>query len=241
MSTANVFSHPGTNRLLSALPRQELEWLTELLEPVTLGFKQRLYESNRPIEQVYFPLTSVNSLLVEMQDGRSVEVGTVGNEGMVGLPVFLGAASTSGYAIAQIPGAALRMPAATFVRRVLSGDGALYHALQRYTQALFVQTAQGAACNRLHTQEQRFCRWMLMTHDRVGSDSFPLTHEFTAQMLGVRRATVSEVAAAVQAAGLVSYQRGTMTIRDRAGLEAASCECYAVIRAEYDRTPGEPV
>jgi CRP-like cAMP-binding protein len=238
MSAANSFSHLGTNRLLAALPPEELAWLAGLLEPVALGFKQVLYESNQPIGHVYFPLTAVCSLLVEMQDGRTVEVGTVGNEGLVGLPVFLGATSTSGYAIAQIPGAALRMPAATFVSQVLGGDGALYHALQRYTQALFVQTAQGAACNRLHTQEQRFCRWILMTHDRVGSESFPLTHEFIAQMLGVRRATVSEVAAAIQAAGLIHYHRGTMTVRDRAGLEAASCECYAVIRAEHDRVAG---
>lgn len=238
MSTANTFSRPGTNRLLTALPPGELQWLMGLLEPVSLAFKQSLYESNQPISHVYFPLTSVNSLLVEMQDGGVVEVGTVGNEGMVGLPVFLGATSTPGRALVQIPGRALRMPATIFTDVTLRADGALYHVLQRYTQALFVQTAQGAACNRLHTQEQRFCRWILMTHDRVGRDSFPLTHEFIAQMLGVRRATVSEAAAAMQTAGCIHYHHGTMTIRDRTGLEAASCECYRVIRAEFDRVIG---
>lgn len=238
MSTTDAFSRPDANRLLAALPPAEAARLAGLLEPVALEFKHLLYEPGQPIAHVYFPLTAVCSLLVEMQDGRAVEVGTVGNEGMAGLPVFLGATSTPGRAIVQIPGAALRMPAAALVDTALRGDGALYQALQRYTQALFVQTAQGAACNRLHTQEQRFCRWMLMTHDRVGGDSFPLTHEFIAQMLGVRRATVSEVAAAVQAVGLIRYHRGAMTIRDRAGLEAASCECYAVIRAELDRVVG---
>ncbi|GAB4201252.1 MAG: Crp/Fnr family transcriptional regulator [Roseiflexaceae bacterium] len=238
MSNLHAYRQLGTNRLLAALPPSEAEWITRLLEPVTLAFKQVLYEPGQPIAAVYFPLTCVVSLLVEMHDGRAVEVGTVGKEGMAGLPVFLGVPSTPGRALVQIPGLALRMPAETLVEQVLRGDGALYHLLQRYTQALFVQTAQGAACNRLHTQEQRFCRWMLLTHDRVGSDQFPLTHEFIAQMLGVRRATVSEVAAAVQASGLIHYHRGTMNILDRAGLEAASCECYAVIHAEFERIGG---
>lgn len=238
MTSANTFSEHGSNRLLNALPPAETAWLMELMEPVSLAFKQLLYEPDQPIRDVYFPLTGVASLLIEMQDGGIVEIGTVGNEGMVGLPVFLGAASTPGRAIIQIPGSALRMPAATFTEVVLRADGALYYLLQRYTQALFVQTAQGAACNRVHNQEQRFCRWILMMHDRVGSDTFPLTHEFIAQMLGVRRATVSEIAAAMQATDLIQYHRGTMTIRDRAGLEAASCECYQVIRAEFDRVVG---
>jgi CRP-like cAMP-binding protein len=238
VTSANTFSEHGSNRLLNALPPAETAWLMELMEPVSLAFKQLLYEPDQPIRDVYFPLTGVASLLIEMQDGGIVEIGTVGNEGMVGLPVFLGAASTPGRAIIQIPGSALRMPAATFTEVVLRADGALYYLLQRYTQALFVQTAQGAACNRVHNQEQRFCRWILMMHDRVGSDTFPLTHEFIAQMLGVRRATVSEIAAAMQATDLIQYHRGTMTIRDRAGLEAASCECYQVIRAEFDRVVG---
>ena len=239
MTSAKTYSARGSNRLLAALPPGEATWLMGLLEPIKLSFKQLLYEPNQPIAHVYFPLTSVTSLLVEMQDGGVVEIGTVGNEGMVGLPVFVGATSTPGRALIQIPGTALRMPAATLTEVVLRGDGALYHVLQRYIQALFVQTAQGAACNRLHTQEQRFCRWMLMMHDRVGSDMFPVTHEFIAQMLGVRRATVSEVAAAMQSAGYIEYHRGSMTIRDRAGLEAASCECYGVIRTEYDRVLGD--
>jgi CRP-like cAMP-binding protein len=238
MTSAKTFSDQGVNRLLAALPAAERERVIELLEPVSLTFKQLLYEPNQPIMHVYFPLSCVTSLLVDMQDGGVVEIGTTGNEGIVGLPVFLGATSTPGRAITQIPGAALRMPASRFTDVVLRLDGALYHVLQRYTQALFVQTAQGAACNKLHNQEQRFCRWVLMMHDRVGSDSFPLTHAFIAQMLGVRRATVSEVAAAMQTAGLIQYHRGTMTIRDRAGLEAASCECYGVIRAEFDGVVG---
>lgn len=224
-----------TNRLLAALPAVERTQLTQHMEYVALEFKQVLYRPNEQIPYVYFPINNVNSLIVTMTDGRAVEVGTVGNEGMVGLPVFLGAPMTTGLAISQIPGDALRMSSESFDKEVMRLDGALYRLLHLYTQAMFVQTAQGAACNRLHSIEQRFCRWLLMTHDRVGWDTFPLTQEFLSQMLGIRRAGVSIVAAAIKQAGLIHYERGMMTVLDRAGLEATTCECYEVIQSEYDR------
>lgn len=172
-----------------------------------------------------------------MQNGEAVEVATVGNEGMVGLPVFLEAATIPGKAFAQIPGEAWRMSADTFKEQVSPGTP-LHELLQRYTQALFNLISQSTACNRLHTVEERACRWLLMTHDRVGSDSFPLTQEFLAQMLGVRRPTVSTVASILQRAGFISYSRGKITILDREGLESASCECYEIIRAEFERLVG---
>jgi CRP-like cAMP-binding protein len=163
-----------------------------------------------------------------------VEVGTVGNEGMLGLPVFLGADSSPGAAFCQVPGRALRMPAEA-LRAAASVEGPLRDLLQRYAQALMDQIAQSAACNRAHSTEERLCRWLLMTHDRVGADRFPLTQEFLGQMLGVRRAGVSATASILQRAGFIRYSRGTITITDRAGLESASCGCYRVVRDEFDR------
>jgi CRP-like cAMP-binding protein len=235
MTTAGIYSQPGTNRLLASLPPAERDRLIARMEPVALNATQLIYDANQPITDVYFPLSSLISLLVVMEEGGAVEVGTAGNEGMVGLPVFLGARSTPGRALVQVGGDAVRMPAETFIQEVLAVDGPLYRLLHRYTQALFVEATQGAACNRLHPREERFCRWMLMTHDRVGRNSFPLREEFIAQMLGVSRANVSVVIATTEKAGLISYEGGTMTILDRAGLEAGSCECYRVVRAEFER------
>jgi CRP-like cAMP-binding protein len=172
-----------------------------------------------------------------MRDGRGVEVATIGNEGMVGLPVFLGAESTPGQALAQVPGAALRMPAAVFRRAVPPGSP-LHALLQRYTHALMVQMAQGVACNRLHPIAARAARWLLQTHDRVRTDAFPLTQEFLAEMLGTRRAAVSQAAGQLQRAGLITYTRGVITIRDRTRLEEAACACYGIIRTAYDRVVG---
>lgn len=225
------------NRLLAALPKEEYERLVANMEAVFLELKHSVYEPNEPIEYVYFVKNGVVSLLNVMEDGKEVEVATVGNEGMVGLPVFLGAEKIPGRAFSQVPGDALRMKADVFKDKVTPGTR-LHDLLQRYTQALFNQIAQGTACNTLHSVEERMCRWLLMTQDRVGKDEFPLTQEFLGQMLGVRRPTVSIAASILQKAGLIRYSRGGITILDREGLEDSSCECYAIIKAEFDRLVG---
>ncbi|OWY64040.1 hypothetical protein B7486_49525 [cyanobacterium TDX16] len=172
-----------------------------------------------------------------MEDGGVVEAATVGNEGMVGLPVFLEADTIPSQAIVQIPGDALRMKADAF-KAWVDQSQPLQNLLKRYTQVMFNSIMQTAACNRRHEIEQRCCRWLLMTHDRVGSDNFPLTQEFLAQMLGVRRPSVSVVASILQKAGLIRYSRGKIIILDRPGLESATCECYPVIKQEFDRLLG---
>lgn len=230
-------SSPLDNRLLAALPTEEFDRVVALMENVYLEFQQVLYEPNEPIEYVYFPNTGVVSLLTVMEDGAAIEVATVGNEGMAGLPVFLYADSIPGRAIVQVPGKGFRMSADVFKEQVPPGTP-LHDLLQRYTQTLFNQVAQSAACNRLHSVEERFCRWLLMTADRVGTNQFPLTQEFLAQMLGVRRPTVSVVASILQRAGLIAYSRGKITILDRQGLEAAACECYAIVKVEFERLVG---
>lgn len=228
---------PKQNLLLKALPTEEYERLLPHLKLVYMDFKEVLYDVNQHIEYVYFVLSGVVSILTIMEDHSIAEVGTVGNEGMAGLPVFLEASRVPGQAISQVPGYAMQMKAEVFKREVIPGN-VLYRLLQRYTQAMFNQIAQTAACNRLHTIEERFCRWMLMTHDRVESDQFPLTQEFLSQMLGVRRSSVSVVASMIQKAGYIQYTRGKMTIFDREGLEATSCECYRTIKEEYERLVG---
>ncbi|MBD2463482.1 Crp/Fnr family transcriptional regulator [Oscillatoria sp. FACHB-1407] len=226
------------NRLLASLPTEEFEQLQPYLELVSLDFKRELYQPNEPIEFVYFPLKGVCSLLSLTSEGELIEVGTVGNEGMVGLPVFLGAERIPGISMVQIPGNGLKMRAKDLRTQVTPGT-ALYEVLHRYTQALFNLISQSALCNRVHSIEQRCCRWLLLTHDRVGTDEFSLTHEFLSQMLGVRRAGVSEVAAKLQNAGFISYKYGKISIQDRPGLEVTSCECYALIKTEFERLIGD--
>ncbi len=226
------------NRLLAALPKEVYDQLVPSLEFVMLTLKQMLYQPDRAIAYVYFPLTTVISLVTRMQNGQVVEVATIGNEGMVGLPVFLGAQTISGQAFTQIPGEAMRMPAAVF-RDHATQRGPLQDLLLLYTQILFTQIAQSLACNSLHSIEQRCARWLLMMQDRVRATQFPLTQEFLAQMLSVRRAGVSEVANRLQQEQLIQYNRGIITIVNPEGLEAVSCECYAVIKQEYDRLLGE--
>jgi CRP-like cAMP-binding protein len=230
-------SNPRQNRLLAALPSEEYERFLPQLELVALDFKKILYQPNEPIEFVYFVLSGVVSLLTILNDDTVVEVATVGNEGFVGLPLFLGATQIPGQALSQIPGTAMQMRAEIF-RREVTQETTLFVLLQRYTQALFNQVAQSAACNRIHTIEERFCRWILMTRDRVPGDTFPLTHEFLGQMLGVRRASVTEVAIRMQNAGLIRYKYGKMTVLDRQGLESASCECYQIVKREFERLVG---
>jgi CRP-like cAMP-binding protein len=225
------------NRLLASLPEQVYKQLRPSLEQVSQSFKQTLQEPDVIMSYVYFPLTTVVSILVPMDDGSQIEVATVGNEGMVGLPVFLGSDTMQTISIVQISGEALRIPADTF-KEAFGTMEPFRNVLQLYTQALFMLTAQTAACNRVHDIAQRCARWLLITHDRVETDRFPLTQEFLADMLGVRRAGVSEVASALQREGLIQYSRGVITVLDRSGLEARSCECYQIIRQEFERSFG---
>nr|WP_267871563.1 Crp/Fnr family transcriptional regulator [Nostoc sp. CHAB 5715] len=204
------------------------------MEVIPLEFKQELYLPNQPIEYVYFVNYGVASMLTVMTDGSAIEVATVGNEGMVGLPVFLGADRVPGECFMQVPGSGFRMRVDAFKTHV-TADSPLYNLLQRYTQALFNQIAQSAACNRLHSTEQRMCRWLLMTADRVETDTFSLTQDFLSIMLGVNRSTVSLSASILQKAGLINYTRGQITILDRSGLEDITCECYQIVKGEFNR------
>lgn len=222
------------NRILRALPDQELARLAPALEPVCVQSRQIAFDVDTPIQHVYFPENAVFSIVGVMGDGSAVETAAVGWEGMVGLPVFLGADRTPAQAFCQIPGDALRLETGTLQREVARG-GELRSVLNRYTQAHFTQVAQASACNRLHTMRQRCARWLLQTHDRVGRDEFPLTQRFLSQMLGVRRATITDAARSLQQAGLITYVHGRVTVRDRRGLEGVSCECYAVVRREFER------
>lgn len=234
MSVYSSSRNPVGNNLIAALPQQEYERLLPNLEPVTLSSKQVLYQPNEPIEYAYFPNKAVGSLLNLMLDGQTIEAATVGKEGMLGVPLLLGTNQIPLQVIVQIPGDGLRMKAEVFKAEVYWGCP-LHTLLLRYMQTLMNQISQTAACNRLHSVEERCCRWLLMTHDRVECDSFPLTQEFLSYMLGVRRASVSDVAATLQRSGLIEYHRGQITIRDRKGLEASTCECYQSTQQEFKR------
>ncbi len=227
------FSHGPQNRILSLLPQDEAGRLMRRLEPVSLEFKQVLYAAGAPIEHVYFPIAGVVSWLALIDGGASAEVATIGPEGMVGCRAFLGADTAPAKVMVQVPGQALRMDVAELRAQTKPGSS-LVRMLHRYLNAFLTQLTQSVACNTFHSVEKRFCRWLLMTHDRVQTDHFPLTHELLAQMLGVRRASVSEVARKLQTAGLIRYTHGKITILNRRGLEAASCGCYRAVKADYD-------
>jgi CRP-like cAMP-binding protein len=222
------------NRLLAALPAEELARLQPHLKPVELRTREPLFEPETPIRNVYFPETGVVSLISRLDEGDAVEVGTAGSEGMVGLSVFLADDTSSVQAIAQVPGEARCMDVDVFTQ-IARAPGALHRLLLRYTQAFLTQVAQTAVCNAAHLVEQRCARWLLMTHDRVERDEFPLTHEFLAFMLGVRRAGVTVTMRALQDAGVIRYTRGHVAIVDRAGLERVSCPCYRLVRAHFER------
>jgi CRP-like cAMP-binding protein len=225
------------NRLLGLLPSRDYQRLRPHLHRIPLGYRQSLYRANKPIEFVYFIESGVGSLVNTMKNGAAAEVGTIGNEGLVGLPVVLGddRAPTSVYV--QVPGAGLRMKASLF-KKELARSASMQAVMLRYTHAFFNQVAQSAACNHFHSLDQRCCRWLLMTHDRMQSDEFLLTQEFLAMMLGVQRTGVSAAAGALQQAGLIRYTRGNVTIIDRRGLLQRSCECYGVSKREFDRLLG---
>lgn len=223
----------GENLLLRRLPAADHARIAGDLEPVSLEFKETLYEDGKQITHVYFPTTSMASLVtVSINGGEPVEAGTAGDEGMVGLAAFLEAPRAFGRALCQIPGDAWRMTADRFAAAVACSDS-LRHLMLRYTHAVTAMMAQGVACNRWHDTRARMARWLLTTHDRVHRDSFPLTQEFLGQMLGVRRPAVSLAGTSLQSDGLIRYARGKITIVDRAGLERTSCECYGQIRDEF--------
>ena len=224
------------NQLLAALPPRDYARLRSGLTTVPMKLKQILWEPNRPIEAVYFPIDAVASILA-LTEGHTVEVGTIGNEGFVGLPVFLGATTSPGRALVQVAGRGVRLDIAVF-RREAHREGRLRQLLERYTQAFMTQVSQTTACNRAHSITQRLARWLLIVRDRVNRNEFPLTHEFLGQMLGVRRATVSDTAAALQRVKLISYHRGVVTIRNGRGLEREACECYRLVRQEFERLLG---
>jgi CRP-like cAMP-binding protein len=225
------------NRLLAMLEDEELRRLGPEFELVSYGLKDYVYREDEPIEHVVFPTSGVLSLVSQMEDGRGVEVATIGNEGMIGLPVFLQATVTSAHrAFSQIPGESFRMSAGRFSQFIASPyNGGLNRVLHLYTQALMSMIARAVACNALHPIQQRACRWLLITHDRIEGDEFLLTQEFLGQMLGVTRPSVNEVARELQEAGAIDYTRGHITILNRAELESRSCQCYGVIRTEFDR------
>jgi CRP-like cAMP-binding protein len=221
------------NRLLAALPRKDYNRLVAQMARVPLPFAAVLYEPGDTIDYIYFPNHSVVSLLSTVEDRSTLEVGIIGNEGMVGLSVMLGVKTSPQRALVQGEGSAMRMKVAAF-RKEVSGDGALQKLLYRHIHALMTQIAQSAACNRFHQVEARLARWLLMMHDRIGSDEFRLTQQFLSDMLGVRREGVTFAARSLQKNRLISYSRGHLTILNRAGLEAAACKCYRIIKAEYD-------
>jgi CRP-like cAMP-binding protein len=229
---------PHDNRLLGLLPRGDYERLRPHLQPIPLEYRKSLYRAHKPIGFVYFIETGVGSLVNTMANGQAAEVGTIGNEGVVGLPLLFGddRAPTSVYV--QVPGAGLRMKASLFTKE-LARSATMRAVMHRYAHAVFNQVAQSAACNQFHSLEQRCCRWLLMTHDRMQSDEFLLTQEFLAMMLGVQRTGVTAAAGALQRAGLIRYKRGNVTIIDRRALKDRSCECYGISKTEFDRLLGD--
>jgi len=223
-----------SNRLLAALPNDAYERLRQNLEPMTFSLGQVVYESGGQMRYVYFPTTSHVSLLYTMIDGSTAEMGLVGNEGVVGIALFMGGETTPNRAVVQGGGLAYRMKAKIMLDEFKRG-GEFQHLMLRYTQALITQISQTAVCNRLHSVEQRLCRWLLMTHDRTNSDELQMTHEFISHMLGVRREGVTVAARRLQEAGMIRYVRGHIHILNREKLLTHVCECYQVVKAEHER------
>lgn len=221
------------NAILAQLPDKDYAQLRPHLKLEQAEMKQSAYAPGEPISRVYFPLSAVYSLVSTADGQLAVEVATIGHEGFVGLPVYLGAATSPQTAYCQVPGDTACLEVDQF-RQALRRDGALHALISRYTQTTMVQISQNVVCNRSHPAEQRMARWLLTTQDRVGRDEFPLTHEFLAQMLGVHRPTVSETAQRIQTQGLIQYRRGIITITNRDGLEQKACACYAIVKAEFD-------
>jgi CRP-like cAMP-binding protein len=227
-------SHPKQNHILGALPQQERERLFPHLKLVPLSLGKVVYESGDKLDHVYFPTDSIVSLLYVLKDGASAEIAVVGNEGAIGVALFMGGETTTNRAIVQSAGAAYRLTGAR-LKEEFDRHGEMLHILLRYTQALITQMAQTAVCNRHHSLDQQLCRWLLLSLDRLSSNQLTMTQELIANMLGVRREGVTEAAGKLQKLGAITYRRGRITVLNRALLEQLSCECYAVVKRETDR------
>jgi len=225
------------NKLLARLPASEYRSLYPHLEWVPCPLKSTFYQRDQPLDHVYFPLSGEHSVLAIMQNGTAVEVGTVGNEGLSPVDILTGSEQSLETVTCQIAGDALKMPVAPFLAAI-TGDTELRRLAFRYLQAYLAQVSQAVACNRLHTIEERFAKWLLMNHDRVPGDDIHITQEFLADMLGVHRPSVSLIARHFQQLGLIKYSRGLVTILDRPAIEDASCECYGVVRKRFERALG---
>jgi CRP-like cAMP-binding protein len=225
------------NRLLAALPPADFQRLSASLTLVSLSLKQTLFEADEPIGAAYFVETGMVSYLAYLENGDAIEVGLIGPEGMVGMPLILGVDSAPAGGLVQMQGTALRISPAA-LRQAFSESEALRTRLLRYMQALYTQVSQTAACNGHHGLEERLARWLLMAHDRAEGDQFPMTHEFMAMMLGVRRSGVTVTASTLKQAGLISYANGRMTILDRPALEAVACECYGIVQRQFEQLLG---
>src|SRR6478736_2919413 len=230
MSTA---SSPTQNHLLAAMPAAEFQRLSPHLELVELPLGEALYEPGGRLDHVYFPTTSIVSLLYVLENGASAEIAVVGNEGILGISLFMGGETTPSRAVVQSAGYGYRMKAQV-LKQEFNRAGPVMHLLLRYTQALITQMAQTAVCNRHHSVEQQLCRWLLLSLDRLASNELSMTQELIANMLGVRREGVTEAAGKLQSARLIHYSRGKITVIDRPGLEARACECYQVVKTEFD-------
>jgi CRP-like cAMP-binding protein len=226
--------NPKDNRLLAALPEATYQGLLPALERMQMPLGLSVYESGGAQGYVYFPTSSIVSLLYVLADGASAEIAVTGNEGVVGISLFMGGETTPSRAVVQSAGEGYRLKG-QLLKKAFEGGGALQHLLLRYTQALITQMAQTAVCNRHHSVEQQLCRWLLLSLDRLPSNELVMTQELIANMLGVRREGVTEAAGKLQAEGLIQYSRGKITVLDRLHLEARVCECYAVVKREYDR------
>jgi CRP-like cAMP-binding protein len=225
---------PHQNHLLDALPADDYSRVASDLELIPMSLGDVLYESGAKLRYVYFPTTCIISLLYVMEDGASAEIAIVGNEGILGISLFMGGNTTPNRAVVQSAGHAFRLKA-ELLKDEFGRFGPTMRVLLRYTQALITQMAQTAVCNRHHSVDQQLCRWLLLSLDRLGSNELSMTQELIGNMLGVRREGVTEAAGKLQDAGLIRYHRGQITVLDRPGLEARSCECYQVVKTEFDR------
>jgi CRP-like cAMP-binding protein len=225
------------NHLLAAITNEEMARLLLELQPVSLSLGKVIYESGEKLDYIYFPTTAIISLLYIMESGATAEIGVVGNDGLIGIAIFMGGDTTPNRAVVQSAGKALKMKAQVMKDEFTRG-GAFHNQCLRYTQALITQISQTAVCNRLHSVDQQLCRWLLLSHDRLPSDRLIMTHDLIANMLGVRREGITHAATRLQRAGYISYVRGDMTILNRKGLETNVCECYDVVRIEYERLLG---
>jgi CRP-like cAMP-binding protein len=238
MSVVKHTDDAHMNHLIAALPPDEFNRLKSNLEPVSLPLGEVIYESGEQLDYIYFPTTAIISLLYIMENGSTAEIGMAGNDGLVGIALYMGGSTTPSRAIVQSAGNAFRMPSRA-LNDEFSLGGVFQKILLRYTQSLMTQISQTAVCNRLHSVENQLCRWLLINHDLLQTNKLIMTHDLIANMLGVRREGVSIAAGHLQQQGLIKYVRGTITMLDRDALERSACECYRVVKDEYDRLLGK--